>query len=331
MTTEQESGKDERAVGNRLCYMPVSMFAIVMGLVGLTLVLEQAERAWGLPAGIALASVVLNIAVFAGLAISYAFKWILYRDQVVAEFNNPIRLSFFPAISIGLILLATATYPVWPSMALVFWGPGVALHLIFTLTILSRWMHQSHFQIQHSNPAWFIPVIGNILVPLAGMPLGFETLSWFFFSIGLVFWPVLLAILMYRYFFHPSMPGKLTPTLFILIAPPAVGFMSWQSLHPGQGLDDAGRILFSFALFVTLLLVWQFRHFIHLSFALSWWAYSFPVAAMTVATMRMSELAGGVFWQGLAVVLVVALLVLIALLLFLTLRAATRGEICQPE
>ena len=108
--------------------------------------------------------------------------------------------------------------------------------------------------------------------------------------------------------------------------------MSWQSLHPGQGLDDAGRILFSFALFVTLLLVWQFRHFIHLSFALSWWGRTrFRSPPWTVATMRMSELAGGVFWQGLAVVLVVALLVLIALLLFLTLRAATRGEICQPE
>ncbi|WP_372592073.1 SLAC1 anion channel family protein [Guyparkeria sp.] len=322
---------DQPAPSQRLPHMPVSMFAIVMGLVGLTLVLQHAERVWGLPSVIALVSVVIDIVVFAGIAVAYLLKWLRHREQVVAEFNHPIRLSFFPAISIGLILLATATHTIWPSLALAFWGVGVALHLLLTLTILSRWMHQSHFEIQHSNPAWFIPIVGNILVPLAGVPLGFETISWFFFSVGLVFWPVLLTILMYRYFFHAPMPGKLMPTLFILIAPPAVGFISWQSLHPGQSLDDFGRILFSFGLFVTLLLVWQLRHFIRLPFALSWWAYSFPVAAITVATMQMSALTGNAFWQGLSIVLVVALMVLIALLLFMTLRAAGRGEICQPE
>ena len=322
---------DPSTASNRLPHMPVSMFAIVMGLVGLTLVLQHAERVWGLPSGIALASVVIDILVFAGIALGYVSKWLRHRDQVVAEFNHPIRLSFFPAISIGLILLATATFRMWPTVALAFWVSGVVLHLLLTLTILSRWMHQSHFEIHHSNPAWFIPVVGNILVPLAGVPLGFETISWFFYSVGLVFWPVLLTILMYRYFFHAPMPGKLMPTLFILIAPPAVGFISWLSLHPGEGLDDFGRILFSFALFVTLLLFWQLRHFIRLPFALSWWAYSFPVAAMTVATMQMAVLTGSGVWEGLAVVLTVALVVLIVLLLYLTLRAAGRGEICQPE
>ncbi len=319
------------AASQRLPHMPISMFAIVMGLVGLTLVLQHAERAWGLPSGIALASVVIDIAVFAGIALAYALKWLRHRDQVVAEFNHPIRLSFFPAISIGLILLATATFRLWPSLALAFWVSGVVLHLVLTLAILSRWMHQTHFEIHHSNPAWFIPVVGNILVPLAGVPLGYEAVSWFFYSIGLVFWPVLMTILMYRHFFHTPMPAKLMPTLFIFIAPPAVGFISWLSLHPGEGLDDFGHVLFSFALFVTLLLAWQARYFVRLPFALSWWAYSFPVAAMTVATMQVAALTGSAFWEGLAAVLTIALVLLIALLLFLTLRAAGRGEICQPE
>ncbi|MGM0516979.1 MAG: SLAC1 anion channel family protein [Pseudomonadota bacterium] len=322
--------ENSAAVG-RLPHMPISMFAIVMGLVGLTLSLQHAERAWGLPSGIVLTSVVIDIAVFAGIALAYLAKCMRYPGEVKAEFNHPIRLSFFPAISIGMILLATATFRLWPTLALVFWVAGTSLHLLFTLTILSRWMHQTHFEIHHSNPAWFIPIVGNLLVPLAGVPLGFETISWFFFSIGLIFWPVLLTILMYRHIFHAPMPGKLMPTLFILIAPPAVGFIGWGSLHPGQGLDDFGRILFGFALFVTLLLVWQLRHFIRLDYALSWWAYSFPVAAMTVATTQVAGHTGSAFWNALAAVLLIVLSVLIALLLVMTARAAGRGEICQPE
>ncbi|MFP4640063.1 MAG: SLAC1 anion channel family protein [Guyparkeria sp.] len=322
---------DPSTASNRLPHMPISMFAIVMGLAGLTLVLQHAERAWGLPSGIALTSVVIDIAVFAAIAVAYLSKWVRYPAEVRGEFNHPIRLSFFPAISIGLILLATATFRMWPSLALAFWVSGVVLHLLLTLTILSRWMHQTHFEIHHSNPAWFIPVVGNILVPLAGVPLGFETISWFFFSVGLVFWPVLLTILMYRYFFHAPMPGKLMPTLFILIAPPAVAFIAWGSLHPGEGLDDFGRVLFSFALFITLLLVWQMRHFIRLPFALSWWAYSFPVAAMTVATIQVAGHTGSAFWNALGLILTVILSMLIALLLVMTLRAAGRREICQPE
>ena len=322
---------EKNVAAGRLPHMPISMFAIVMGLVGLTLVLQHAERSWGLPAGIALTSVVVDIVVFAGIALAYLAKCLRHPGEVKAEFNHPIRLSFFPAISIGLILLATATFRLWPTLALVFWASGVALHLVFTLAILSRWMHQTHFEIHHSNPAWFIPVVGNILVPLAGVPLGFETVSWFFFSVGLVFWPVLLTILMYRHIFHAPMPGKLMPTLFILIAPPAVGFIAWGALHPGEGLDDFGRILFSFALFTTLLLVWQLRHFIRLPFALSWWAYSFPVAAITVATMQMAGHTGGAFWNGLAVALAITLAALIVLLVVMTLRAARHGQICQPE
>lgn len=315
----------------RLRHMPVSMFAIVMGLTGLTLVFEHAERAWGLPSWVSLTSVVIDIAVFAGIALAYLVRCLRYPEEVRGEFNHPVRLSFFPAISIGMILLATATVHRWPTVSLVFWVAGVALHLVFTLSILSRWMHHRHFEIHHSNPAWFIPIVGNILVPLAGVPLGFEALSWFFFSVGLIFWPVLLTILMYRYFFHPPMPGKLMPTLFIFIAPPAVGFISWGALHPGLGMDDFSYLLFNFALFLTLLLTWQMTHFVRLSFALSWWAYSFPIAAITVATIRVAEHTGSAFWSGLGMVLTLALSALIVLLLALTLRAAGRGEICQPE
>jgi tellurite resistance protein len=201
---------------------------------------------------------------------------------------------------------------------------------VFTLTILSNWMHNEKFQVQHSNPAWFIPIVGNILVPIAGVPLGFVEISWFYFAVGLMMWTPLLAVLFNRFFFHPMVPAKLLPTLFILIAPPAVGCIAWVKLHGGM-VDDAARLLYYFALFITLLLFFQVRHFAKLSFALPWWAYSFPMAAMTISSSVMLEKLGGSFFAVLTTTLLTMLVCLVTMLVFRTLLAMSRGEICVPE
>lgn len=203
------------------------------------------------------------------------------------------------------------------------------MHLVFTLYVLATWIHHTHFEINHMNPAWFIPIVGNILVPIAGVQHGFTELSWFFFSIGLVFWLVLLAIIFNRMFFHNPLPGKLLPTLFILIAPPAVGFLSWMQLT-GE-LDAFGRILYYSALFLTLMLFTQAPRFLKLPFALSWWAYSFPMAAITIATLGMYQLLGSPFFKWLGAALLVVLVVLIIGLLARTAVAISRREICVEE
>ncbi|MEW6465953.1 MAG: SLAC1 anion channel family protein [Pseudomonadota bacterium] len=318
------------ASAGRLEHMPVSLFSIVMGLAGATVATEKVELAWGWSNGLSTGLLWLTIVLFVVIAVAYAAKFVLHRSHVMAEFNHPIRLSFFPAMSIGLLLLSIAVLSHHQQIAQWAWGVGTVLHLLFTLTILSNWIHHERFQIQHSNPAWFIPIVGNILIPVAGASLGWKEVSWFFFSIGIVMWLPLLAVLLNRFFFHPMMPAKMLPTLFILIPPPAVGFISWVKLHGGT-IDDTARILYYFALFVTMLLAWQVRYFARLSFALPWWAYSFPLAAITIATSIMAEKVGGPFFPALLPILYTVLMAMIALLLTLTARAMMRHEICVPE
>ncbi|MEI7843017.1 MAG: SLAC1 anion channel family protein [Gallionellaceae bacterium] len=318
------------ATQGRLEYMPVSMFAITMGLAGVTIALEKAEHLWSWATQPGQVMLLLTALVYSVIAGAYLAKFILHRKHVIAEFNHPIRLSFFPAMSIGMILLAVAAQGTHPDLAFYLWAIGSAVQLIFTVTILSNWMHHEKFQIQHSNPAWFIPIVGNILVPIAGVPLGFIEISWFYYSVGLMMWVPLMAVLFNRFFFHPMMPSKLLPTLFIFIAPPAVGFIAWIKLHNGV-VDDTAHILYYFALFITLLLFSQLKYFIKVPFALPWWAYSFPMAAITIATMIMAEKIGGTLFTALAIFLLSALIMLIAMLLIKTVRAMMRGEICVAE
>jgi tellurite resistance protein len=172
-------------------------------------------------------------------------------------------------------------------------------------------------------------VVGNILIPIAGVTHAPPEVSWFFFSIGVVFWPVLLTIILYRVIFHASLPERLMPTLFILIAPPAVGFISYVKLT--GGVDAFGHVLYHAGLFFTLLLFTQLRHFANLKFFLSWWAYSFPLAAITIASLVMFEHNGSTLFLRLSGILLGIATVVITGLLIRTALAVKRREICVEE
>lgn len=125
------------------------------------------------------------------------------------------------------------------------------------------------------------------------------------------------------------MPDKLLPTFFILIAPPAVGFISYVKLT--GGVDTFAVILFNTALFLTLMLTTQFVKFARLKFFLSWWAYSFPLAAMTIATFVMADVTGKDWYHTLAMGLFVILNMVLAILAVRTIEAMLRNQICVTE
>lgn len=313
----------------RIEHFPVSFFAAVMGTAGLTLAWKKAHLVLGLPEEVGNILQWLTLGLFVVLALIYSAKLARHYDAVKHEFAHPIRLNFFPASSISLLLLSVVFAESHPDLARTLWFVGAPLHLAFTLTVMSSWIHHTRYEIKHANPAWFIPVVGNIIVPIGGVQFAPPELSWFFFSIGLVFWIVLMTIVMYRLFFHEPLPARLTPTLFILIAPPAVGFVAWVKLHGGE-IDAFARILYHAGLFLTLLLASNALRFFRVGFFLSAWAYSFPLAAMTIATLIMAEQVGS-FFVPLAWLMLTALSLVLAFLMLRTLQGIMRGEICVPE
>jgi len=311
---------------SRLKNFPISWFALIMGMSGFTIAWNRAEHIFD--TGICLSSVLLGITtiLFVALTLIYAAKAFKYPQEVMGEIRHPVKLAFVPTFSIGLLLLSIAYLNIAPTLSFWMWTVGTVLHLTITLYVLSSWIHHTKYEIAHLNPAWFIPVVGNILVPVAGVHHASIEISWFFFSLGLFFWPILTAIIFYRLIFHASLPERFMPTLFIFIAPPAVGFISWYNLT-GE-VDAFGRVLYFVGLVFTLLLVAQFNYFVRLKFFLSWWAYSFPIAAITIATLIMAKTTGLVFYSWLAAGLLGALTLLVAMLLVRTALAVARREIC---
>jgi tellurite resistance protein len=207
----------------------------------------------------------------------------------MVELRHPIRINFLPAISINLILLGILSRPWLEPVSNLLWMIGAGLQLVLTLVIVTVWLN-SERPPNSLNPAWFIPAVGNVLVPVASVPAGFVLTGWFFFSIGLFYWTILGTLVFYRLVIGDALEAPMRPTLAILMAPPAVAFLAWLQL--GDGLAGVGLVLYFIAVLNFLLLIPQVPGFLKLPFFPSWWAYTFPLAAFTVATFRFAELSG---------------------------------------
>ena len=310
----------------RLKNFPVAWFSVIMGMAGFTIAWGRAEQIFALPYALSPWLLVATVLLFVIMAGTYAAKTMKHPAEVKGEILHPVKLAFVPTISIAMILLSIVFLHGAPGLSFWLWTVGTVLHLGITLYVLASWVHHTKYEIVHLNPAWFIPVVGNILVPIAGVHHAPADVSWFFFSLGLFFWPVLTAILFYRLIFHGSLPERFMPTLFIFIAPPAVGFISWFNLT-GE-VDAFGKMLYFIGLFFTLLVLSQVSYFARLKFFLSWWAYSFPIAAITIATLIMARVTGAAFYAQLSALLLALLTAVIIVLLVLTLQAVWQRKIC---
>ena len=324
----------------RLRNFHITFFAIALGLAGFALAVQKLAGTGGsgiLPALAIPATVLIYIAIgtFTLTALVYMAKAIRYPSEIMREFNHPVKINFFPLIAKILLVLSVIYLDRNMKVSYYLWLIGAALQLAASIIIISFWMRRTHFTIEHMTPAWFIPIVGSLIVPIAGLPHGFVEISWFFFAVGLVFWIVLFVIVMYRLIFHPPIPDRLMPTLFILFAPPAIGFIAYAKLagllEHGAGPDAFARILYYVSLFMFILVLFRIQTLAKIKFFISWWAYSFPLAAQALATVVMLHLTHHAFYRYLVLFEVGLLALIVVVLIVLTVHAALKAEICIEE
>ena len=138
-------------------------------------------------------------------------------------------------------------------LAIILWWMGLILHTYFTFKTITFWI-QHNFEMKHFNPAWFIPVVGNIIIPVVGVDLLPTIISFFYFSVGFIFWIILFTIFIYRAVFHDQLAQKFIPTFFILLAPPAVGFISYMRIAASWDAFSVFLLLVSYAIAVLPLI-----------------------------------------------------------------------------
>jgi len=299
-----------------------------MGLSGLTIVFGKFYHMQWLPKILNDSLLFFTFGLFLLFSLLYGLKAIRYYEEVKEDFKHRIKINFFSAISISFILLSLAFTSYWPFLSMVLWWVGVISHTVLMLHTISFWI-QHNFEIQFMNPAWFIPVVGNILIPVAGVDFMPKAFSYIYFAIGFFFWIILLVIFLNRAIFHHQLPQRFIPTLFILIAPPAIGFIAYMRI--AQSWDGFALLLLFVAYFFVALLLFLYKSFKKLEFFISWWAFTFPLTAITVASVVAYQISHQEIYKYLSFILFAMTSITILIVSWKTIGKIKKGEICIKE
>ena len=307
-------------------------FAIVMGLSGLSLAWIRAQALMGeaaLAAGLAIG--LLAALVFVALLVMSVLRMQRYPQALAEDMKHPVRHAFIAAVPISVILLATVLHalegPHWLAAGL--WMLGAVAQFGVTVWVLSRWLNgnkEGGMVWAGITPVLFIPVVGNVLTPLAGVGLGYSEWAAAQFGVGALLWPVVLTLVFVRMGQMGMWQDRLLPTTFITIAPPAVGGLAAMQLGAAP---IVGWLCWGIALFFLLWAGSLSKRILNQPLAVTFWAVSFPLASFAALTLRLTPATG--LFSVVAMMSLALCSVVIAGLTIATYKGLRTGSLLVPE
>ena len=320
-------------------YLTPAWFALVMGWSGLSQAWLRATDVFGDAAlGLGLVAAIVAQLIFILLGLACIVRLQAHPNAVASDLRHPVRHAFMATLPISILLLASLGINLfWGASrtldtALTFvWCVGSVLEIAATVWVVARWLNpadQGGIQWATFTPIFFIPIVGNVLAPLGGVSIGLETWATAQFGVGLLLWPVLLALLFVRLAQAGSLPQRLSPTWFITIVPPSIGGLSLLQLDAPLPL---AWVMWGIAFFFFILALTLIPTIREQTFGLGHWGMSFPMAAFTSLTLRMSDAPGGA-WLHLPSMALLAITSLLILGLTLnTWRSLRHGHLLVAE
>ncbi|WP_374639398.1 C4-dicarboxylate ABC transporter [Hydrogenophaga sp.] len=328
-----------------LKFLMPGWFAIVMGLCGLSLAWYRAQGLMGEMAAVfSLLVGLLALVVAVVLLAASLTRWQRYPQALAEDLKHPVRHAFVAAIPVSLLLLAAVGVAhdgasgdlnlAWEAL----WWAGSLTQLWATVWVLGRWLAPVALVPAGANPGglWpsvtpvlLIPVVGNVVVPLAGLPLGHELWSMAQFGIGAFLWPIVIGLVLVRRLAHSPLPDRILPAWFITIAPPSVIGVVLMQMQAPLALAVG---LWGVALFFLVWLLPVLRRIATQPFSIAFWGLSFPLAALATLTLLIVEaMPGQGLLQTLGVLLLAASSIVIIWLCFATVRGLRDGTLLAPE
>ncbi|KAJ6238857.1 tellurite resistance protein teha [Anaeramoeba flamelloides] len=266
-----------------LQFFPVPFIAMVMGIGGLALVFKKYATLFDISDTYYLTILYIAIGTFVIITLIYIAKIIKFKKAVIAEFNHPIRLNFFPAFNISILLFSIAFIPDHETVAEVLMWIGVVGQIPLTMFTLRKWM-MLPFRREIFNPTAIIPIVSLLLVAVPMGKLRYVEGAWLFLSFGLFWWILMIVSLFVRIMWEEKLPKKFLPALYITIAPPAIGLIAYQAIQ--HDWTDISRLLFGITVAdFAVLLALSFDIF-QMHPCTTYLAYTFPMDALAISFLE---------------------------------------------
>ncbi|MBT3711809.1 MAG: hypothetical protein HOG15_00475, partial [Anaerolineae bacterium] len=310
----------------------------------------------------------LSVLMFVIIFIPWILRWFLHFDQVKADLHHPVFAAFYPTMPISLIIIGLALekagHLFLPEEILLptlqfLWLTGTAGIAYFALTILNINFMKPGVDLKIANMGWLIPPVSALIVPILGGSLSVEyagttlgninlVASLIFLGVGSLLFIFVMGAVFTRYISHSLLPAHLAPTIWIGIAPTAIlTIISVKLTHPliiffnassevaevfGIISKAIGVGFWGFAFFWLILAIsMTVKHHkkIEIPFAMSWWAFTFPLESFIVSTGVIYKAIGGSFFLVIGLTALVAFFVIWGTVLVKTIKRVISGEIFE--
>jgi tellurite resistance protein len=265
--------------------VPMNLFGIPFGLLGLAGSWQVAAQVAGVPPGVGTALLVLAAAGWVVVIGLYA-----WRGRPATDLFDPVAAPFAaPAVIIPMVLAAKAVYPVAPALGTVLFDVFLVLTVLLGGWLTGQWIHQP-VQWAQIHPGYFLPTVaGGMLGGAEAVAIGQQRLGEVMFGLGLVCWLMLGTLVLGRLFLGPKLPTPLVPTLAIEVAPAAVTSQAYLALN-GHRLDVVAAGLAGYGLLMVVAQLRLIPDYARLRFMPSTWAFTFAWAAVVSVAMEWIDL-----------------------------------------
>lgn len=304
--------------------LATNWFGAVMGLAGLGLACRGASPIMKLPPAFSEIWVFLGAFVFAALLLGYLLKLVTDTKAIAEEFGDPARLGYCATLPIAMTLVAGGLMPYAPRLSGALWWIGAILLVIFQVLALARWL-SGNVPLDKVNGGWMIMLIGGIVLPGSGVPLGNVEMSRFCFGVSAALTPFVMGLVFYRTVAGAAIPEVQRPGWFIFLVPPSLIYANGWGLW-GSSMGPMLEALFFCSVLLAIALLMASWSFLVWPFSPLWWAFTFPLDAFATAAAHYARSHAAGPWSKIAGVALFVAVVFVVIAIFKSVMSAFGRE-----
>lgn len=301
---------------------------------------------------IALALHYLNLILFLLATCFWCYKVIAFREVVISGLNHPVQANFYPMFSIAAMVIANQLNVIQHAALLsgLLWSIGALIAIVFSFVLMIYMAQGEHILLDHVTPAIYLPAVSLVVVPVVGAhfvgslsPEGASALNLLNFiclGTGFFMYLALLAMTIHRLVLHKRVQGPMVATVWINMAPLGLfplAFFNLVATTPSlvelkPFIQFGSLMLVGFGLWwlcMAIMMTLMSLRNKELPFALSWWAFTFPLGALTLALQRLGGEIGFGALQTTAFVTWILLVCLWSVVLVNTIRGVRSGALLK--
>ncbi|MGP0027425.1 MAG: hypothetical protein ACLPKE_29325 [Streptosporangiaceae bacterium] len=319
MEQDQSPGR-RRLAGPRV---PPNLFAIVLGIAGLSQAWHAAGPVLGTPQAVPDALSVLDAALWLALVGAYLAQG---PRIILADLRDPVLSPFVSVSALTAIILAGALATGAPAAGRVPVAVFLAVTLVIGSWLTGQWM-TGGLTLDSVHPGYLQPTAaGGLIGANAAAQVHLHGPAEASFGIGVISWVLLGSITFNRLFTRPALPTALVPTMAIELGVPAVAGSAYFAVA-GRTVGLVACVLGGYAVLMALVQVRLIPVYRRLTFTPGAWSFTFAYAAAAAYALGWLAIKKPPGATGYAIAVIALLTAFVAWIGFRTVVLAVRGRL----